>query len=117
VPLFRKDKREPEAAPGDALVVEQLRAAGVDLKAPLEVRHYLYFQTEGGARRHALEFGDSAQWQVDIRRAEQGPEWLFLLTHRAVIDVAAIQRLRTSLTEIAARNGGRYDRWEAGMPS
>jgi len=117
VPLFRKDKPEPDAASGDAQVLAQLRSAGVDLKAPLEIRHYLYFQTEGGARRHALEFGDSAQWQVDIRRAEQGPEWLFVLTHRAVIDLAAIQRLRTSLTEIAARNGGRYDRWEAGPPS
>jgi hypothetical protein len=117
VPLFRKGKSEPPPTSGDAQVLEQLRTAGVDLKAPLEVRHYLYFQTEGGARRHALEFGDSAQWQVEIRRAAEGPEWLFLLTHRAVIDLAAIQRLRTSLTEIAARNGGRYDGWEAGVPS
>jgi hypothetical protein len=117
MPLFRKDKREPPPSSDDIQLMEQLRAAGVDLKAPLEIRHYLYFQTEGGARRHALEFGDSAQWQVDIRRAEQGPEWLFVLTHRAVIDPAAIQRLRTSLTEMAARNGGRYDRREASVPS
>ena len=117
MPLFRRDKREPPPPSGDAQVLEQLRTAGVDLRAPLEIRHYLYFQTEGGARRLALEFGDGAQWQVEIRRAAQGPEWLFLLTHRAVIDLAAIQRLRTSLTQMAASNGGRYDGWEAGVPS
>jgi hypothetical protein len=117
VPLFRKDRSEPPPPSGDAQVLEQLRAAGVDLKAPLEIRHSLYFETEGGARRVALELGDSAEWRVEIRRAAQGPEWLFLLTHRAVIDLAAIQRLRTSLTEMAARNGGHYDGWEAGVPS
>ena len=104
MPLFRKDKPEPDAASGDAQVLAQLRSAGVDLKAPLEIRHYLYFKQEGDARRLALEFGDS-------------PEWLFLLTHRAVIDLAVIQGIRKSLTEMASRTGGEYDGWEAGGPS
>jgi hypothetical protein len=117
VPLFRKDKREPEAASGDAQVLAQLRSAGVDLKAPLEIRHYLYFKQEGDARRLALEFGDSREWQVEVRRAAQGPEWLFLLTHRAVIDLAVIEGIRKSLTEMASRTGGEYDGWEAGVPS
>ena len=65
----------------------------------------------------ALEFGDSPEWQVEVRRAAQGPEWLFLLTHRAVIDLAVIQGIRKSLTEMASRTGGEYDGWEAGVPS
>jgi Regulator of ribonuclease activity B len=117
MPLFRKDKSEPPPPSGDAQVLEQLRTAGVDLKAPLEIRHYLYFTTEGGARRLALEFGDTGEWRVEVRRAAQGPEWLFLLTHRTVIDLATIQGFRTSLTAMAARSGGRYDGWEAGAPS
>ncbi|HEX6061940.1 MAG TPA: ribonuclease E inhibitor RraB [Candidatus Limnocylindria bacterium] len=117
MPLFRKDKPEPEPAPGDAQVLEQLRTAGVDLKAPLDIRHSLHFKQEGDARRLALEFGDSREWQVEVRRAAEGPEWLFLLTHRAVIDLKVIQGIRRSLTEMATRTGGRYDGWEASVPS
>jgi hypothetical protein len=117
VPLFRKDKREPQPSAGDAQVLEQLRSAGVDLKAPLDIRHYLYFKQEGDARRLALEFGDSSEWHVEVRRAAEGPEWLFLLTHRAVIDLKVIQGIRTSLTEMASRTGGEYDGWEATVPS
>jgi hypothetical protein len=117
VPLFRKDKREPEAGSGDAQVLAQLRSAGVDLTAPLEIRHYLYFKQEGDARRLALEFGESPEWRVEVRRAAQGPEWLFLLPQRAVLDLAVTQGSRKSLTEMASRTGGDYDGWEAKLPS
>ncbi len=119
MPLFRKKASEPPAGSTDpdAQVLAQLRAAGVDLKAPLEIRHYMYFAKEGEARRASLEFGDSPGWQVEVRPAAEGPEWLFLLTHRAVVDLAAIQRLRASLTEVAGRHRGQYDGWEAGAPS
>lgn len=115
MPLFRKDKSAPD--PTDAQVVERLRGEGVDLKAPLEIRHVLSFETEGAARRAALEFGESPEWRIDVGRAAGDRQWLFSLTHRAVVDLAAIQKLRTSLSGLAERNGGKYDGWEAGAPS
>ncbi|MDP9246385.1 MAG: ribonuclease E inhibitor RraB, partial [Chloroflexota bacterium] len=75
MPLFRKNKNEP-SDPADAQVVERLRSEGVDLKAPLEFRDYLSFETEGAARRAALVFGESPDWRVEVRRSAQGPQWL-----------------------------------------
>jgi regulator of ribonuclease activity B len=116
VPLFGGDKRDLQD-PADAEVVERLRKEGVDLRAPLEIRHVLSFDTEGAARRAALEFGESPEWRVEVGRAADGPQWLFSLTHRAVVDLAAIKKLRSSFGGLAERNGGRYDGWEAGPPS
>jgi hypothetical protein len=116
VPLFGKDKNAP-ADPTDAQVLERLRSDGVDVKAPLDIRHILSFDTEGAARRAALEFGESPDWLVEVGRAVDGPEWLFLLTYRAVIDLAAIRKLRGSLSALAEANAGHYDGWEAGRPS
>jgi hypothetical protein len=116
VPLFGKDNNAPPD-PTDAQVVERLRSQGVDLKAALDIRHILSFDTEGAARRAALEFGESPDWRVEVGRAVDGPKWLFLLTYRAVIDLAAIRKLRASLGGLAERNGGHYDGWEAGVPS
>ena len=110
-------KNKGTADPADARVVERLRSEGVDLKAPLDIRHILSFDTEGAARRAALEFGESPDWQVEVGRAVDGPRWLFLLTYRAVIDLAAIRKLRASLSGLAERNAGQYDGWEAGVPS
>lgn len=116
MPLFRKDKNtSPD--PTDAQVVERLRSEGVDLKVPLDIRHILSFDTEGAARRAALEFGESPDWLVEVGRAVDGPKWLFLLTYRAVIDLAAIRKLRVSLRALAEANAGNYDGWEAGVPS
>ena len=116
MPLFRK-KDGPPPDPADVQVVERLRSEGLDLTAPLEIRHVLSFETEGAARRAALEFGESPEWKVDVGRAADGPVWLFVLSHRAVVDLAAIAQLRTSLRGLAERNNGQYDGWEARAPS
>lgn len=116
MPLFRKNDGPPPD-PADAQMVERLRSQGVDLRSALDIRHVLSFDTEGAARRAALEFGESPEWRIEVGRAADGPQWLFSLTHRAVVDLAAIHKLRASLSGLAERNGGKYDGWEAGVPS
>jgi hypothetical protein len=64
-------------APGDAAavdqdVVRQLRGLGADLTRPRHVRHFLYFEEEGFARRAAEQIESRLQRNRD-RSQRRGP--------------------------------------------
>jgi hypothetical protein len=71
-----------------------------------EIRHYLYFPTEDGARRAATTLsGDGARVVVDL--SARGDEWLVLAYLRGAPD----DRGR-DLEPTARKFGGTYDGWE-----
>jgi len=95
---------------GDALVLDQLVAAGSDLSRPHAIEFFLYFPTEEAAQKAAEEIRHKA-FGTRVERAAQGPNWLCLATKSMVPDLGAIEGIRTDFHRIAQSFAGEYDGW------
>ena len=109
--LFSSWRRKAPLNP-DQPVLDQLRAAGSDLRMPHLIVHYLYFPSEALATRAA----DQASRLGCSTRVDIGADlksWLCLATVRMVPVLTAVTQLRLGLERVASDNQGEYDGWEA----
>ncbi|HVM17184.1 MAG TPA: ribonuclease E inhibitor RraB [Gaiellaceae bacterium] len=109
--------RDEEPDPGDAAVLEQLRALGTDLSREREVVHYMYVP----AREAATALADIVRnegYAAEVREPSpgdaEGPySWGVVATGLRVVSEESVREARMTLTELAAEHGGMYDGWEA----
>lgn len=104
--LFRR-ARKPDL---DDSVLIQLRKAGSDLSKPHSIEFFLYFPTAVTAEQAAshIRKGD---FEVNVKKAEKGSEWLCFATKTMVPELAAFQRIRTDFNSLSNSLGGEYDGW------
>jgi regulator of RNase E activity RraB len=103
----RSKKRDP-----DEWVLSQLKKAGSDLSKPHALEFFLYFPKQSLAEQAALRIKD-AGFQVEVKRAAQGDEWLCLTARVMVPELTALQKIRSEFTSIAGSLSGQYDGWGA----
>ena len=98
----------------DAAVLAQLRKAGSNLSKPHKIEFFLYFPSEAVANEAGAR-AKQAGFDVDVRRAAKGPDWLCFATKTMVPQLAALQRIRREFDALAASLGGEYDGWGTGV--
>jgi hypothetical protein len=109
--LFRRRApRDPEAV--DQYVVKQLRSLGADLSRPRHVRHFIYFQEEGFARRAAEEIERADYTATVTEPSEDVPVWTVRAEGYRVIGEDTVPGFRAWFEHIAADYNGEYDGWE-----
>jgi hypothetical protein len=109
--LFRR--RAPrDTAAVDEDVVRQLRALGADLTLPRHVRHFLYFQEEGFARRAAEQLEKADYTATVSAPSEEIPLWTVVAEGYRVIGEGTVPGFRAWFEQIAADYNGEYDGWE-----
>lgn len=99
----------------DDLTLQQLEAAGADLRKETEMLFFLYFPTEGHAQS-AAAVARREGFSASVTAPPPGfDEWNTQLTRYMVPDRAAIKATRARLEELAASLGGEFDGWEAAV--
>ncbi|NMG35841.1 hypothetical protein GRF61_15445 [Azoarcus sp. TTM-91] len=106
--LFRPSVAAAEASL-DGLVIQQLQQAGSDLSQPHSIEFFLYFPSEKAAKAAARELKGFASKEVSP--ADEGPEWLLLLSRQMKPIEKDLVSLRATFESLAARHGGEYDGW------
>jgi regulator of ribonuclease activity B len=96
----------------DEFVLMQLKKAGSDLSKPHKLEFFLYFPEQSDAEQAAPRIRD-AGFQVDVRRAAQGSDWLCFATKTMVPELPVLQKIRSEFNSIAASLNGEYDGWGA----
>ncbi len=94
----------------EELAVDELREQGADLSERRRVDHYLYFPTRMHADAAAAEVR-RLEFEPTIELDDESGDWLVLATHRTVVSVAELARLRARFEALAAVHGGEYDGW------
>jgi hypothetical protein len=108
---------------GDREVLRNLAGYGSDLSKPHHTVHYLYFKSEASAQAAAAELRAAGYDKVRVERAPApllkrlfGPkEFSCLAETHAVPSEEAVFETTDRLNELAARHGGHYDGWDAGI--
>src|SRR4051812_17795833 len=77
----------------DNSVLIQLRKAGSDLSKPHHIEFFLYFPTQAVAEQAAPKIR-AAGFDVEVKQAAQGSEWLCFATRTMVPALAALQKIR-----------------------
>jgi len=98
----------------DQLVLQQLKKAGSNLSKPHKIEFFLYFKSQASAEAVAPTIKNSG-FNVEVRQAAQGTDWLCLATKTMIPELATLQKIRRDFTAIAAANGGEYDGWGTGV--
>jgi regulator of RNase E activity RraB len=104
--LFRRP-RKPDL---DDSVLNQLRKAGSDLSKPHEIEFFLYFPTEAIAEQAASHIRE-AGFDVNVKQAAKGNDWLCFATKKMVPELAALQKIRMDFSSLSNSLGGEYDGW------
>jgi hypothetical protein len=104
--LFRRNKMQDP----DASVLLQLRKAGSNLSKPHMVEFFLYFPTQASAEQAARQIRDSG-FQVQVRPAAKGDDWLCFATKEMLPDLPALQKIRVQFETLSKSLGGEYDGW------
>jgi hypothetical protein len=108
--LRRRAPRDSAAVDQD--VVRQLRGLGADLSRPRHVRHFLYFQEEGFARRAAEQI-EKADYDATVAPpSDEVPVWTVRAEGFRVIGEETVPGFRAWFEHIAAGYNGEYDGWE-----
>jgi len=94
----------------DESVLVQLKKAGSDLSKPHKIEFFLYFPSQSVAERAALRVRE-AGFQVEVRRAPKGNDWLCFATKTMVPELSALQEIRRDFSSLAASLKGEYDGW------
>ena len=94
----------------DESVLIQLKKAGSDLSKPHKIEFFLYFPSHSVAERAALRIRE-AGFQVEVRRAAKGNDWLCFATKMIVPELSALQQIRRDFSSLAASLKGEYDGW------
>ena len=77
-----------------------------------QLRHYLYFPSEGCARKAAASLRKEG-FLTEQRLGADGVTWLVLATHRVVPSEELVETVRSTMERIAGSLSGEYDGWEA----
>jgi hypothetical protein len=80
---------------------------------PEYIDHYLYFPERSDAERAAVQLRKRG-WNVEVRPAAVGPEWLAFATQPAT-GQEEMGDVYNELSAFARRFGGVYDGWERPM--
>jgi hypothetical protein len=99
----------------DATAIEQLSAAGADLRVPHTVLHYIYMPVRESAALVARELRQRG-FQTEERLGADNVNWLVLATHQIVVSEATMSSTRRDMEALVEENGGgEYDGWEASV--
>jgi regulator of RNase E activity RraB len=104
-PRIARARQDP-----DAQVIAQLRKAGSDLSKPHPIEFFLYVSTREAADRLASKVHE-LRFEVEVKPAAQGPQWLVLATKSLVPTEASLAAVRKQFTALAAAESGDYDGW------
>jgi regulator of RNase E activity RraB len=99
-----------ENADPDESVLIQLKKAESDLSRPHKIEFFLYFPSQSVAEQAALRIRE-AGFQVEVRRAAKGNDWLCFATKTMVPELSALQEIRGEFSSLAASLKGEYDGW------
>lgn len=98
----------------DESVLIQLKKAGSDLSKPHKIEFFLYFPTEVAAEQAALRVRESG-FEVAVKRAEKGADWLCFATKTMIPKLSDLQQIRCDFNSLATAAGGDYDGWGTGI--
>jgi Regulator of ribonuclease activity B len=99
----------------DAVAIEQLSAAGADLRVPHTVLHYIYVPVRESAALIARELRQRG-FQTEERLGADNVNWLVLATHQIVVSEATMAATRREMEALVEQSGGgEYDGWEASV--
>lgn len=94
----------------DQAVLIQLRKAGSDLSKTHAIEFFLYFSSRSLAEQAANQVRRE-EFQVEVKRAAQGDEWLCFAIRQLIPELAALQKIRKDFDALATSLGGTYDGW------
>ena len=100
----------PKRVDPDEAVLVQLKKAGSNLSKPHRIEFFLYFPTKLVAEQAALRI-KPAGFEVDVKLAAKGNDWLCFATRTMIPELPALQKIRRDFTAIASSLGGEYDGW------
>ena len=107
--IFNTPSGLPTTDP-DEVVLAQLKKAGSDLSKPHKIEFFLYFPKEAVAKEASLRV-KQAGFNIEIRRAAKGTDWLCFATKTMVPELSALQKIRREFEALANSLGGEYDGW------
>jgi hypothetical protein len=93
-------------------VVNQLKAAGSDLKRSHKFDFYLYFPLEGSARITAENLKKDG-YDVQVALGATGSNWLCVATKTLAPATAPLNEVGTRMEQVAREFKGEFDGWEA----
>jgi hypothetical protein len=110
--LLHRRRAPRDSAAVDQDVVRQLRGLGADLTRPRHVRHFIYFQEEGFARRAAEQI-EKADYSATVTApGDDVPTWTVMAEGFRVIGEDTVPGFRAWFEHVAADYNGEYDGWE-----
>ena len=95
--------------PDDSVLI-QLKKAGSDLSKPHKIEFFLYFPTQSAAEQAAPRLRGGG-FQVEVRPAAKGNDWLCFATKTMIPELSALQQIRRDFGSLAAPLKGDYDGW------
>jgi hypothetical protein len=105
-----------EAAASDGAAVAAIAASGVDLAAPVLLRHVLLVHDPGAAETlRAAVAADGYDVRIDTH--DGGWTWIVTGTETVLLTPLHAARARARFTSLASRHGATYDGWEAAAPA
>lgn len=111
--LDRFRQKRPPAPELDLLLVRRLRAVGADLTQPRRIVHFLYFDSEAGARAAAIEIEEGG-YDVTVAPPDgEVAKWSVTAEGARVVDEGTIAAFRAWFERVASGHAGEYDGWEA----
>ena len=99
----------------DAKVIENLKAAGSDLRKPHPTRYYFYFRLEQDARAAAAELQQLGYIIENLGPGPRRTDWAVLASKPAVPSIAVVTAITHDLNALARKHSGIYDGWEAAV--
>ena len=95
----------------DALVIENLRAAGSDLSKTHDVDFFFYFPGKAQADAAAAELSASEYKLVAVESAPKSTLWQIHAKRSMAVRLEAMNATTRALEALASRHGGDYDGW------
>lgn len=99
----------------DALVIDNLRAAGSDLGKPHEIDFWLYFPSKSSATAAAAEMRSVGYLVLSVDQQPGRADWRLRAQRRMLPRLDSMVATTRTLEAIAQRNGGDYDGWETAV--
>ncbi len=94
----------------DESVLIQLKKAGSDLSKPHKIEFFIYFPTQAASEQAAPRIRADG-FQVEVRPAAKGNDWLCFTTKTMIPKLSALQQIRRDFSSLASSLGGDYDGW------
>lgn len=104
-----------DAAAGDGAAISAIAESGVDLSAPLLLRHVLLVNDPAAAEALAAAVREDG-YDVRLDTHDGGWTWIVHAAETAVLTPVHAARARARLTSLASRHGAEYEGWQAAAP-